>query len=321
MLPILSRALALLKRLPRHTAKLLLLGILTGLLVPALAHALRPLLQPAVMGLLTLALLRVDWHALGQELRRPLPTLTIVVWLLVGSPLLMAAVVSLLAPPPALAAGLVLMAASSPVLSAATLSLLFGLDATLALAAMVLATLAVPLSLPPLLAALVDVRLSVSALHIALRLGVVIGVPIGLALVLRRLIGAPRLRAGAVYLDGLSLLALLVFAIGVMDGVQVIAAASPLKVLGFTAAAFLSNLGLQGVTALGFSWLGRRRAVTAGLLAGNCNMALLLAALPQLGYADTALFFAIGQLPIYILPILLGPLYRRLGGGPAASPS
>lgn len=321
MPPAVDRALALLKKLPRHAAKLLLLGILTGLLFPALAHALRPLLQPAVMGLLTLALLRVEWSALGQELRHPLPTLSIVAWLLVGSPLLMAAGVSAVALPPALAAGLVLMAASSPVLSAATLSLLFGLDATLALAAMVLATLAVPLTLPPLMAALVDVKLSVSALHIALRLGVVIGVPILLALVLRRLIGAPRLRAAAGSLDGLSLLSLLVFAIGVMDGVQAIAAASPLKVLGFTAAAFLSNLGLQAVTALGFSWLGRRRAVTAGLLAGNCNMALLLAALPQLGYADTVLFFAIGQLPIYSLPILLGPLYRRLGRGSVLAPS
>ncbi len=47
-------------------------------------------------------------------------------------------------------------------------------------------------------------------------------------------------------------------------------------------------------------------------MAGNCNMGLVLVTLAGGADADTAMFFAVGQLPMYTLPMLLTPLYRRL---------
>ena len=60
-----------------------------------------------------------------------------------------------------------------------------------------------------------------------------------------------------------------------------------------------------------------------GLVTGNCNMGLLLAALPRGADPDVALYFAVAQLPMYMLPALVAPLYRRLlaaEGGSADSP-
>jgi BASS family bile acid:Na+ symporter len=46
-------------------------------------------------------------------------------------------------------------------------------------------------------------------------------------------------------------------------------------------------------------------------------MGLLLAVLPAATHPDILLYFAIGQLPMYLLPALLTPLYRRLLPGRA----
>ena len=48
-----------------HATGFLGAGVLIGLAVPPLAHALRPLLMPAMMIPLVLALVRLDWGAFG----------------------------------------------------------------------------------------------------------------------------------------------------------------------------------------------------------------------------------------------------------------
>jgi BASS family bile acid:Na+ symporter len=90
------------------------------------------------------------------------------------------------------------------------------------------------------------------------------------------------------------------------------ARADPLLVAGLTLLAFALALGLIAVTALVFARAGRSRAFAIGLIAGNRNIGLMLAAI---GFAvpDVAwLYFALAQFPIYLLPHLLRPLARRL---------
>ena len=102
-------------------------------------------------------------------------------------------------------------------------------------------------------------------------------------------------------LQGLSRHAAAVLAVGVFAG----------HVLRFIIVAFAANILLQllgaGVTAA----MGRRSALTLGFASGNRNMGLLLAVLPAGSEPDALLFFALAQLPIYILPAALGPAYRR----------
>lgn len=71
-------------------------------------------------------------------------------------------------------------------------------------------------------------------------------------------------------------------------------------------------LGFLGAGAAVFAPLGRQSALTVGFSSGNRNMAMLLAVLPAGVDPDIPLYFALGQLPIYVLPAVLTPIYRRL---------
>lgn len=295
-----------------HGVTVLFLGVFLGLALPDLARLLRPALAPAVAALLLFSMLRVDWQSVAGYLRRPLLTGGLVCWMLLVSPVVTWALLLAVPLPAALTTAVVLMAAAPPILGSTAIALLLGLDGALTLVVGLTATLLTPLTVPPLALWLLGLELDVEAAELMLRLGgVVVGALVG-ATVIRRLLGTARLRRNAGVLDGLIVAVMLVFAVAIMDGVTATALQRPGTVALWILAAFVANPALQLVTALAFARFGRRLALTAGLLAGNCNMGLLLAALPAEADYDVTLFFALAQLPMYMLPALLRPLYRRL---------
>jgi BASS family bile acid:Na+ symporter len=58
--------------------------------------------------------------------------------------------------------------------------------------------------------------------------------------------------------------------------------------------------------------LGRGAGLAAGYLAGTRNQALFLAVLPAGADPGVLLFFALGQVPMFIGPFLLRPVYARV---------
>ena len=62
------------------------------------------------------------------------------------------------------------------------------------------------------------------------------------------------------------------------------------------------NLGLNALTALVLWPFGRNLALSAGMLAGNRNQALFLAVLPAAADPGVLLFFALGQVPMFLSP-------------------
>ena len=290
----------------------LFVGVFLGLALPALSALARPLLAPAVVVLLTATLVRINWQLLLGHLRRPWLAAVITAWLLLGAPLAMAAVLSQLALPGALSTALVLMAAAPPILSAAPIAIMLGLDGALALVVGLAATLLTPLTVPPLALALLGLELDIGVVTFMTRLSLVVAAAFVAALVIRRLIGRDRLPGVAIHLDGLVVAVMLVFAVAIMDGVTATLTQRPMTVAIWLLVAFIANPALQIAGALAFSWLGRRRALTVGLVSGNCNMGLLLAAFPPGTDFDVVLYFAVAQLPMYMLPAVMLPLYRRL---------
>ena len=295
-----------------HATWVLFVGVFLGLALPPLASLARPLLAPAVAVLLTATLVRIDWQVMLGYLRRPWLTAVIVGWLLLGAPLAAAAVLAFLPLPGPLATALVLMAAAPPILSAAPIAMILGLDGALALVVGLIATLLTPFTVPPLALALLGLELDIGVVEFMSRLAVVVAAAFVAALVIRRLIGRERLPRVATHLDGLVVAVMLVFAVAIMDGVTATLAERPAVVAVWLLAAFIANPALQIVGALAFAWLGRRRALTVGLVSGNCNMGLLLAAFPPGTDYDVVLYFAVAQLPMYMLPAILLPIYRRL---------
>ncbi|MEX2631524.1 MAG: hypothetical protein WD341_16440 [Tistlia sp.] len=315
---------ALLAFLGRHGPKALFLGVFLGIALPDLASLARPLVGPSVTLLLLLALLRVEWQAMGAVVRRPLLCGGLIAWMMLASPLAMAAVLHLLPLPlpQPLVIALVLMTAAPPIVGAAAVAMLVGLDGPLAIVIALGSTLLAPLTVPPLALLLLDLQLEVGLLELMARLALIVVPAFVGAWLLRRLAGLPRLRGLTHQIDGLVVVVMLVFAVAIMDGVTATLFTRPGTVALWLLAAFVANPTLQLVTTLAFRPLGLKRALTAGLLAGNCNMGMMLAALPSGSDYDIVLFFALAQLPMYMLPALFLPVYRRLlarAGGTTAA--
>lgn len=287
-------------------------GVFAGLLLPEMATVLRPLLAPSVWGLLVLAMLRIDWAQVARCRRRGGRIALIVAWLLVISPLTVAAVLQAADLSPGLAAAMVLMAAAPPIMSAPAMALLIGLDAPLMLVVMVIATFAMPVVVPVVALEQLALSLDVSAGVLTLRLVGMIGTAALAALLARRMIRGEGIRRAAPVLDLVALVLLVTFAVAIMEGVTERLIDRPDHVLAVLAAAFAANIGLQAVAAFAFAWADRRTALTAAFASGNRNMGLLLAVMPADVDPDVLLYFALGQIPIYVMPALLTPLYRRL---------
>ncbi len=298
--------------LDRYGTRVLFASAFAGLLLPDLASLLRPLLPPGVAAILVLGLLRVDWASMVGYARRPLLVGLLVAWLMVAAPVVAWAVFTLLALPEALETAVVLMACAPPILGSIAIALLLGLDAPLAIVCGLVSTLLTPITMPPLALELLGLELDVSTLEFMLRLATLVLLSFLAAALVRRWVGKERLVSWGTEINGSIVLVMAVLAIAIMDGVSATIGERPDTVLLWLAAAFGANLLLQAAGTICFLYLGLRRALTVGLMSGNCNMMLILASLPPDTDFDVVLFFALAQFPMYTLPALVHPAYRRL---------
>jgi BASS family bile acid:Na+ symporter len=296
----------------RQSSPLFFVAVFAGVLLPPLARLLQPLLLPAILLPFVVALVRLDLAALGRQARRPWLALGLVLWSLVGCPFLVALVLQSLPLDPDIAALLVTTAACAPLMASGALALLLGLDVALALLVVVPATALVPFTVPPLALGLAGIAIDLPAAALALRLALMVLGSAALAALVRRWLGPERLVTARPGLDGLAVLGFVVFAVGVMDGFTMTALARPALVGGIVVAVFALNLGLQAITVLALlPFLPLRTALTAGLVAGNNNLGLILAAVIDTAPPAMLIFVATAQFPIYLLPIVQRPLYRR----------
>jgi bile acid:Na+ symporter, BASS family len=292
---------------------LLLAGcVFVGVAVPPLAALLRETLTVTVAGLMTLVLLRIDLAQVLGYLRRPLLVAALLAWLLLACPLIAYALVRLLGLDGPLGAAVVIMATGCAATSSPAFARLVGLDASISLVVAVLSTLLVPFTAPPLALGLLGIDLAISVGGLMTRLALIVGLPLLLALTIRRLVPAPRIAGWSGMVDGTVVFLLVIYGIGVMDGMQATLLAEPLWVAAGLAMAVLGNFGLNALTALAFWPAGRGLALAAGLLSGNRNMALYLAVLPAATDPRILLFFALCQFPLFLSPFLLRPVYGRL---------
>jgi BASS family bile acid:Na+ symporter len=198
------------------------------------------------------------------------------------------------------------------------LAALMGLDAALSLATLIVATAATPITVPLFAALFVGASLDVSPLALAARLIAMLGGAFLAALLVRRWKGQAFIDRNRPIIDGLSVTALLVFAIGLMDGVGANILARPALVAGLTVVVFALTAILIVTTCLVMQRAGRSAALALGLAVGSRNMGLMVAAAGGAAPELTWLYFAVAQFPIYTLPHLLGPLVKSWIAGERA---
>jgi bile acid:Na+ symporter, BASS family len=303
--------------LGRHATSLMAGGIFVGLVLPGLAAWLRPLLPYFVFLLAAATMIRIEWPEILAHVGRPRRLAFILVWGLVLSPIVTAALVARLGLPDGLAHAIVIWSASPALISSPAIAFLLGLDGSLALLVMVAGSFLMPLTLPPLVLGLLGVHLELGIAALMLRLVLFIGGAVALAAIARRLLGAARIVRLRHELGGFNVVLLVLFAIAIMDGVGDIALNRPRELLLYAASALAVAVLQQLLGTLAFLYQGRSAALTVGLVCGNRNMASVWASLGAFATPELTLFFIAVQLPIYILPAVLRPLYRYLLARPS----
>jgi len=284
----------------RTASVLLAVGIFGGVVSPGLAKAFSGFVTPNVLAMMTLVLLR-----------RPFRVVAIVAFQLVACPVLVWAIAKPLDLDGGITAGIVIFATGCAATSSAAFARMVGLDPELSLVTSLATTLLVPFTAPPMALMLLGVDLSISTGAFMGRLALVVGVPVLVSLMLRRLIGPAALERWADAIDGLLVWLVVFYGFAVMDGLGARMAADPGWVIQAVLAAFIVDYGLNLVTTGTFAGFGAHIAASAGLMSGNRNMALYLAVLPTTADPRIALFFGLCQFPLFLSPFLLKPLYRR----------
>ncbi|MGB7657094.1 MAG: Na+-dependent transporter [Pseudolabrys sp.] len=298
----------------RHGTLVAAASIFIGLSVPPLSKAFKPYLGEAIIVMLTLAFLRVNPKELWAHWTRPGLIAAATVWVMLVVPLMLGAVFILFGMDhlaPGLYFMLVLQISAPGLTSSPALAAVMRLDVALTLASLIVSTAITPLTASLFIYIYLGTALA-SPVAFGLRLLVIIaGCALGAA-VIRRISGDAFIEAQRERIDGLSMIAMSTFAIAAMDGVVDHFRADPMLVVGLTALAFALALAMIALTALVFLRAGPARAFAIGLIAGNRNIGLMLAAtgfvVPDLAW----LYFALVQFPIYLLPHLLKPLARRV---------
>ncbi len=284
-----------------------------GYLLPPLAAACREFILPAIIIILTVAMLRLDVARLRDYIRRPGATALIVLVNLIAAPVLMWVLLTPIDIPDELRQGMVLLAAAPMVSSAIAFATILELDSALAVAVMVTTYAIVPITLPALSLCLLGLDLGVGFFDLFSRLFATIAIPAGIAFAIRRWVIKPEIMLkNARALDGISVLFVMVFGFGIIHGLPAFVAARPDYVVLVLAASFAANIGLQIVGAALFLWMGRREALTVGLVTGNTNLGLLMVTLADRAPPELLVCFVLGQIPMYFLPVVALPVYRRL---------
>lgn len=298
----------------QRTTWVLAAGVFAGIAWQPLASFFAPWLEAFIVMNLSLSMMRIEPAALRNYLRRPVLIATIFVFSMGIAPLVLWGFTSAAGIDGPVGAGIVFHALATPIMSGSALCILFGLDAALALIVTVLSYALVPFTLPPLALWLLGIELDVTVLELMWRLGRIVGVSFLIAFAARKMLGPDSLKAQASRMDGIMVFGMVGVAVSLMSGLPEFAAAKPNYTAVVTATTFAINIGLQ-IAATALFWrIGRRAALTIGLITGNTNTALVMAALGENAPYELLVYFVVGQFPIYILPLVAVPIYRWIAG-------
>ena len=314
-MPVLNAISASLAWLGRQGPRAIAAVVVIALVLPPLDALFRPFVTEAIFALLCIAFLRVDVAVLRSHIGRPALVLAATAWTSLVVPALFGVsglAAGLATRSPDLFLALMLQAVASPMMAAPAFASLMGFDATLVLTTLVLSTAVTPLTAPLFTFAFIGPALTLSPLALGLKLLAILVGSLLVAVAIRRFAGLAAINRHNDQIGGVNILLVFVFVAAVMQDVAAQFWAAPAVMIGLTVLAFAVSFAVLGLTALLFLAAGRERAFVLGLMASQRNMGLMLAATGGAVPDMTWLYFALAQFPIYLSPLLLTPLARRV---------
>lgn len=296
----------------RHASKILPLGVLIGLFVPHLTESFQPLLIPALFVPLTFSLVRIETQQLRKSFIRWRLVALLSVWILLLRPVAVWLIIQLTNLPEPIVKAVIITAAAPPVTACAAIAIYLGIDAAIVVVVTIVTMLLVPFSLPPVVHYFVDLQLKTDLWQVSMRLALFISCAFLLAVLIKKWLGKTRIHNNAATMDGVSVIFIGIFIIGVMHGVTATFIQQPSYVFQALWVSTLFVSFLYIIATMLFWRLGPSTAMAIGLISGNCNMGLMYLLLMDQAPMDVLIFFAIGQIPMYFLPSLFAPVISRL---------
>lgn len=288
--------------------------VIIAILSPGLGTLLKPFVTHAVFGLLFLAFLRTDYAQTAGLVKNPALVIAATVWTTLLIPILIVficTVTGLKEHYPEIFLGITLQAIASPITAAPAIAVIIGLDGTLVLVALVASTVLVPFSAPVIVAAF-GLELSLSPMAFGVKLFCILAGAAALGAIVRILLGSKLIKARSDEIDGINIALLFIFVCAVMGGLGQDIVDRPLPVLVLTMLAFALFFTLLAVTFAVFKAAGTERAFALAMMASQRNMGLMLAGTSGIVPDLTWLYFAVSQFPLYLSPLLLAPLVKRI---------
>lgn len=292
---------------------ILFIGAVSALFFQEFAQFLRPALPAFVALMYFLAMIRIDLITTFRRALDPKRLLMVVgtcIALMMGTPILTATLARMAGLDAEITASLVYISAAPPLGSSAALCLLLGLDAALALELTIVGSFLAPILGPFITALLLGDAVPLDPIDMSLRLALIIGAGAVAALFARRLIGPQLIDQKARAFDGVGAIAMVATVLPIFSGVTEQILKTPLLAAGALCLVFALNIGVQLLTTPVLRRVVPNASAGAvGLICGNRNAALFLAALPQT--PTFTLFVALYQFPMYMTPLLLKAFYRQ----------
>jgi BASS family bile acid:Na+ symporter len=313
-MPILNALVAALSWIGRQGTRGLAVSIFLGLAVPPLAAYVKPYLGETVFVLLLFSYLRTDPQAFRGYLRAPALPIVAALWVMVALPLLIGSVYALSGARtafPELYAILILHIVVAPITSSAAFAALMGLDVALSLVTLILSSALSPVTSVAFSYLFLGTSVF-SPLELGTKLFFFYAASGAVAYAIRRIAGQAWIEKQREPIDGLNMIALFVFAIVAMENVPRHVMADPLFALGLLGFIIVLTCVQLGLTVLVFTRAGIDRGLVIGLSGAFRNLGVVVAALGP-AISDIAWFyFALVQLPIYIMPAVVNMATRRL---------
>lgn len=299
-----------------NIAVFLALAVGAGMVFPGLAAFLSPYVLPSLFVLMTATLVIVTDRPLVC-LSNPEPSVWgIMLWQMAFIPLLVVLFGWATDLAPDLHLMLLATATSGSVFASPTLAHVFRISSRLPVNGMVLSTFLMPVCIIMFGAFLEGDGLELSMSQYAWRVAVFLALPLLISVIVNRFISflpdaeKPRVNNG---LHIGAVVALVVFGIGIMDGVAQTIAIEPDRVLTFLALV----IGFEVATIIGttvlFWSLGRDLLFAATILSVHRNVALTYAVIGTAAGSDFGIYVAICQIPLFLSPLLIGACRALLG--------
>lgn len=283
-------------------------GIVVGLMLPQLSEFLAPHALPALFLVILFSL--VPFATLT---RTELFTVDPTVWRMVLSqqvvlPCIVIAFGILARFPDYVVSLMIVTSCAGSLFASPALAGLLNLDQRRALQCMVLSTFLMPASLYVFLSLFHGANVHLNLGEYLQRAVIFLVVPFCLFTLYRYISGfLPRV-AGQTIANASrwgSILALLIFGIGIMHAVAEHAQSNPGKLAFYLVLATILSIGMLIVTTIVMNRYGFKEALTAGILCGFRNVGLGLALVGDMIGSELAPYVGVSMLPIFIAPFVI----------------